>query len=32
MTAQLGIREITKNFSILDNYDYVEIEDKKSIV
>ncbi len=30
MTAQFGIREITRNFSILDNYDYVEIEDKKT--
>lgn len=30
MTAKLGVREITRNFSILENYDYVEIEDKKT--
>lgn len=30
MTARLGVREITRNFNILENYDYVEIEDKKT--
>jgi hypothetical protein len=30
MTARLGVREITRNFSILEDYDYVEIEDKKT--
>ncbi len=30
MTKRIGIREVTRNFSILDNYDYVEIEDKKT--
>ena len=30
MTAKMGIREVTRNFSSLDKYDYVEIEDKKT--
>jgi len=30
MTAKMGIRDIVRNFSILENYDYVEIEDKKT--
>jgi len=30
MTKRIGIREVTRNFSILDEYDYVEIEDKKT--
>ncbi len=30
VTTKLGIRDITRNFSILDNYDYVKIEDKKA--
>jgi len=30
MTARLGVREIVRNFGILDQYDYVEIEDKKT--
>jgi len=30
MTKRVGIREVTRNFSILDEYDYVEIEDKKT--
>ncbi len=30
MTARLGVREIVRNFNILENYEYVEIEDKKS--
>jgi len=30
MTTKVGIRDIVRNFSMLDNYDYVEIEDKKS--
>ena len=30
MTTKFGVREITRNFNILENYDYVEIEDKKT--
>jgi len=30
MTKRIGIRDVTRNFSILDEYDYVEIEDKKT--
>ena len=30
MTVKLGVRDIVRNFSILDEYDYVEIEDKKT--
>jgi len=30
MSKLLGIRDITRNFSILYDYDYVEIEDKKT--
>lgn len=30
MTARLGVIEITRNFNILENYDYIEIEDKKT--
>jgi guanylate kinase len=30
MTAKMGIRDIVRNFSVLENYDYVEIEDKKT--
>lgn len=30
MTTKLGIRDVVRNFSILENYDYVEIEDKKT--
>ena len=30
MTKRVGIREVTRNFSILDEYDYVDIEDKKT--
>ncbi len=30
MIARFGVREITRNFNILENYDYVEIEDKKT--
>lgn len=30
MTSRLGVREITRNFNILEDYDYVEIEDKKT--
>ena len=30
MTVKMGIRDITRNFNILDKYDYVEIEDKKT--
>ncbi len=29
MTAKVGIRDIVINFSMLDDYDFVEIEDKK---
>ena len=30
MTAKVGIRDIVRNFSMLDKYDYIEIEDKKT--
>lgn len=30
MTQRLGVRDIVRNFSILENYEYVEIEDKKT--
>lgn len=30
MTAIVGIREIARNSNILDGYDYVEVEDKKT--
>jgi len=30
MTKRLGVREIVRNFTILENYEYVEIEDKKT--
>ena len=30
MTAKVGIRDIVRNFSMLENYDFVEIEDKKT--
>lgn len=30
MTASIGIRDIVRNTSILDEYDMVEIEDKKT--
>jgi len=30
MTAKMGIRDITRNFTMIENYDYVEIEDKKT--
>jgi hypothetical protein len=30
MTKRLGIREITRNFSVLEEFDYVEVEDKKT--
>lgn len=30
MTAKMGVRDITRNFSTIENYDYVEIEDKKT--
>lgn len=30
MTARVGIRDIVRNFNILENYEYVEIEDKKT--
>ena len=30
MKKREGIREVTRNFSILDEYDNVEIEDKKA--
>ena len=30
MTAKIGVRELTRNFNILENYDYVEVEDKKT--
>ena len=30
MTAVIGIRDLVRNSSILDDYDYVDIEDKKT--
>jgi len=30
MTTKMGVRDIVRNFSLLENYDYVEIEDKKT--
>ena len=30
MTKRIGIRELTRNPSILEMFDYVEIEDKKT--
>ena len=30
MTARVGVRDITRNFNILNDYDYVEVEDKKT--
>jgi len=30
MTSKVGVREISRNFNILQDYDYVEVEDKKS--
>ena len=30
MTARIGIRELIRNTKLLDEYDYVEVEDKKT--
>ncbi len=30
MTMKIGIKELVKNSSILSNYDYIELEDKKT--
>jgi len=30
MTVRVGVRDIVRNFNILENYEYVEIEDKKT--
>lgn len=30
MTTTVGIREIARDINLLNNYDYVDIEDKKS--
>ena len=30
MTTRVGVRDITRNFNILNDYDYVEVEDKKT--
>ena len=30
MTTMVGIRELARNSNILDGYDYVEVEDKKT--
>ena len=30
MTTKIGMRELSRNSNILDGYDYVEIEDKKT--
>jgi len=30
MTIKIGLRELSRNTKILDDYDYIEIEDKKT--
>ncbi|MEA3492211.1 MAG: hypothetical protein U9R27_09955 [Campylobacterota bacterium] len=30
MTATIGVREIARNINILQEYDYIDIEDKKT--
>jgi len=30
MTMKVGMRELSRNLNILDKYDYVEVEDKKT--
>ncbi len=30
MTAMVGVRELVRNSNILDEYDYIEVEDKKT--
>ena len=30
MTKRVGVREFVKNSTMMDKYDYIEIEDKKS--
>jgi len=30
MTTKIGIRELSRNFVALQDYDYIEIEDKKT--
>jgi hypothetical protein len=30
MTTKMGVRDVVRNFSELEKYDYVEIEDKKT--
>ena len=30
MTTTVGIRELVRNSNILDNYDYVDVEDKRT--
>ncbi len=30
MTTRMGVREITRNFNILEKYEYIEIENKKN--
>ena len=30
MTMKVGIRDLTRNYNILDGYDYVDVEDKKT--
>ena len=30
MTTKIGVRELSRNSNVLDGYDYVEIEDKKT--
>jgi len=30
MTTTVGIRELIRNSNILDNYDYIEVKDKKT--
>jgi len=30
MTTKIGVRDISRNINILQNYDYLDIEDKKT--
>ena len=30
MTMKVGMRELARNSNILDGYDYIEVEDKKT--
>ena len=30
MTKRIGLRDLARNYKILDDYDYIEVEDKKT--